>query len=339
MDGAMQSAGRTYNQAHVPRRYTPGHRRFSVYWAWSYPSEANRELTELDNRFSSMTEVRRVGWPSYESCEFGAGRFLQGIAGTLELFHRSLIRFQQVVGEVTEHPVAVFQRVDQAGFVQPIDERIISDTDTLLVFGLDHLASAQEASPAEIAAIAQFLGREGTCVVLGPHHDVGASEDFAERQMEYLHHGDPLVPRQQRFGGYTRSLLRGLDIPVENRYGLRPAVINGTNQIAPLNVNRDLDERGLMEGVDTFNFHLHLPHYALTTERANSVHVLARQPVDCSRPHPFTEAGNREFNSLLWVPPGGERAGDVLVADSTIFTTLFGGQESLERFWKNLACL
>jgi hypothetical protein len=37
--------------------------------------------------------------------------------------------------------------------------------------------------------------------------------------MEYLHHGDPLVPRQQRFGLYTRSLVKGLGVPVENRWG------------------------------------------------------------------------------------------------------------------------
>ena len=37
------------------------------------------------------------------------------------------------------------------------------------------------------------------------------------------------------------------------------------------------------------------------------------------------------------MPPGGDRAGDVLVVDSTIFSTLFGGDESLERFWKNIA--
>ena len=35
--------------------------------AWSYPGEANRDVTELDNRFSTMTEVRRVAWPAYES--------------------------------------------------------------------------------------------------------------------------------------------------------------------------------------------------------------------------------------------------------------------------------
>ena len=38
-------------------------RRFSVYWTWSYPWEANRDVTEMDNRFSTMTEVRRVAWP------------------------------------------------------------------------------------------------------------------------------------------------------------------------------------------------------------------------------------------------------------------------------------
>ena len=41
--------------------------------------------------------------------------FMQGIAGTLELFHRSTIAFQKIVGEVTGHPVAVYQRIDQAG--------------------------------------------------------------------------------------------------------------------------------------------------------------------------------------------------------------------------------
>ena len=51
------------------------------------------------------------------------------------------------------------------------------------------------------------------------------------RAMEYAHHGDPLVPRQQRFGKYTRSLMKGLDVPVENRWGLRPATIKGTMQI------------------------------------------------------------------------------------------------------------
>ena len=65
--------------------------------------------------------------------------------------------------------------------------------------------------------------------------------------------------------------------------------------------------------------------------------LLARQPIDMSHPHPFSLAGNRDFNMFLWMPPRDARAGDILLADSTIFTTLFGSDESLDRFWKNIA--
>ena len=329
---------RAYNQIHVPRKYTPGKRRVSVYVTWSYPGEANRDITELDNRFSTMNEVRRVGWPAFESPQYvDPVMFQQGIAGTLELFFRAWELFQDVVTETTGHPVPMFQRIDHAGRELPLDERILADTDTLFVFGLDHMVTEQEAKPEEIEAVRSFLAREGTCLVLGPHHDVGVSMNMNERAMEYAHHGDALVPRQQRFGKYTRSLMKGLGVPVENRYGLRPAVVQGTNRIAPLSINRDLDARRWLEGVTSFNFHMHLPHYAVTTDDANAVKVLGRQPIDTSKPHPFTEAGNREFNSFLWLPPTGGRAGEILMADSTIFSTLFAGDESLQRFWKNIA--
>jgi hypothetical protein len=331
---------RLYNQINTPRKFVAGGRRFSIYWTWSYPWEANRNVAELDNRFSTITEVRRVAWPLYESVEYSEKMFLQGIAGTLELFHLSIVKFQQVIESVTGQPVPDYQRIDQAGQRLPIDERILADTDTLMVFGLDHMVTEQEAAPEEIEAIKQFLKREGTCLILSPHHDVGFSEDFNQRQQEYKHHGDPLVPRQQRFGKYTRSLMKGLGVPVENRFGLRPATIPGTkNQLVHLSKQMDFDKRGWLNGVNTFNFHMHLPHYAVTTDDTNLIHVLARQPIDMTHPHPFIEAGNSEFNMFLWMPPTNERAGDILLADSTIFTTLFGGDESLERFWKNLAML
>jgi hypothetical protein len=155
--------------------------------------------------------------------------------------------------------------------------------------------------------------------------------------MEYAHHGDALVPRQQRFGKYTRSLMAGLGVPVENQYGLRPGVVPGTSRIAPLTVYRDLDTRGWLNGVSNFSFHKHLPHYAVTTDDTSAVEVLATQPIDMSKPHPFTEAGNREFNSFVWMPPKGLRAGEILLTDSTVFSTLFGADDSLKQFWKNLA--
>jgi hypothetical protein len=233
----------------------------------------------------------------------------------------------------------VFQRIDQAGYKLPIDQRILADADTLMVFGLDHIVSEQEAAPEEIAAIREWLKRGGTCLLLAPHHDVGFSPDLKKRQMEYRHHGDPLVPRQQRFGQYTRSLMKGLDVPVHNTYGLRPALSKGTNDIAPLTSFRDIDSLGLLKNVPTLNFHPHLPHYELTTQDTKAIRLLAKQPVDLDRPHPFTEAGNKEFNCLLWMPSNERRAGDIVLVDSTNFTTLFGGTESLENFWKNLALM
>jgi Dyp-type peroxidase family len=299
----MSATGRTYNELHVPRAYSAGHRRFSVYWTWSYPWEANRDVTELDNRFSTMTEVRRVAWPAYESETYSDRMFLRGIDGTLELSHLSLVNFQTAVGEATDQPVAVYQRVDQAGQRLPIDERILADTDTLMVFGLDHLITDQEAEPEEIAAIAKFLDRDGTCLILGPHHDVGASDDMKQRDVEYHHHGDALVPRQQRFTKYTRSLMKGLVVPVENRWGLRPATVDGTRKTLPLSIAGDLDSRVWLEGVQTFVFHMHLPHYAVTTDDPKAIRVLARQQMDMSRPHPFSDAGNREFTCFCGCRP------------------------------------
>lgn len=335
----LPASARTYNQAHLSRKYTPGRRRISIYWTWSYPWESQRDPAAMDNRFSTMTEVRRVAWPNYETPEWDQAHFLQGIAGTLELFHRSTLDFQSLVGEVTGHPVAVFQRIDQAGYRLPIDERILADTDTLLVFGLDHVLGQDEADPAEVAAIQAWLQRESTCLLLAPHHDVGFTEDIGQRQIEYHHHGDPLVPRQQRFSHYTRSLMKALGVPVYNKWGLRPAVTGSSNQIAPLTAFSDLDTPGLLNNVTTFNFHPHLPHYELTTPQSDSLHVLARQPVDPTRPHPYTQAGNTELNALIWMPAADQRAGEILLVDSTNFTTLFGGTESLVNFWRNLAQL
>lgn len=329
---------RTYNQNHVPRPYARGKRRISIYVTWSYPAEAGRDTYQLDNRFSTMTEVRRVAWPAYEGPEWSDPlQFQQGIAGALELFFWAWAPFQKFMGEHTGNVVPVFQRIDHAGFKLPLDERVLADADTLMVFGLDHAITEQEAAPEEIEAVRQFLKREGTCLVVGPHHEVGISSDPNVRNMEYHHHGDALVPRQQRFGKYTRSLMKGLGIPVENRYGLRPAVVPGSKKVAPLSIERELDSKGWLQGVTNFNFHMHLPHYALTTDDTKLIRVLAKQPIDLSKPHPFTEAGNREFNTFLWMPPSNERAGDILLADSTVFSTLFGADESLENFWRNLA--
>jgi hypothetical protein len=99
----------------------------------------------------------------------------------------------------------------------------------------------------KIEAIREFLRRDGSCLVIGPHRQVAITEDVDRRALEHRHHGDALVPRQQQFGSYS-SVLKGLGIPVKNRWGPRPAVESGTNRIAPLTVTRDLDTRGWLIG-------------------------------------------------------------------------------------------
>ena len=289
--GETKQPARTYNQNHIPRKYTPGKRRVSIYWSWSYPWESQRNTAEMENRFSTMTEVRNVLWPAYETPEWSAAQFLQGIAGTLELFHRSAIAFQELTEEVTGHPVAVFQRIDQAGYKLPVDERILADTDTLLVFGLDHLPSEQAAEPARSTRSGVAETRRHL-----PHDRATPRRRFHRRSETasdgIQHHGDTLVPRQQRFSQYTRSLLQAFDVPVINQWGLRPALVKGTRDIAPLTAFRDLDKRGLLKNVPTLNFHPHLPHYALTRDDGKGS-ACARASADRSRSAPSVHSGGQ----------------------------------------------
>src|SRR5687768_18035112 len=106
MEASMNNA-RTYNQYHTPRKYQGGRRRVTIYNSWSYPAEANRNLSELDNRFSTMTELKRVEWPHWEGEKWSDRNFMQGIAGTLELFYRAWIPFQQVAYEASGNAVPV----------------------------------------------------------------------------------------------------------------------------------------------------------------------------------------------------------------------------------------
>ncbi|HUR07586.1 MAG TPA: hypothetical protein VM347_33940 [Nonomuraea sp.] len=308
----------------------------SIYVSWSYPAEAGRNPAELDNRFSTMTEVRRVNWPAYEDPKWSDPlRFQQGIAGSLELFFWGWAPFQQFTQEATGHPVPVYQRIDQAGFPTPLDERVLADTDTLLLFGLDHAITGQEPAPEEIEALRRFLAREGTCLVLGPHHDVGASDDLAVRDAEYQHHGDALVPRQQRFARYVRTLMRGFGA---RRGPLRPAPRRTGAQEDRSAVHC---QRPGHHGMAGRGDHSQLPHAPAALRRDDRrpgrrprAGQAADRPVQAA--HPFNEAGGTEFNVVLWMPPEGERAGDILLADSTVFSSLFGGDESLRAFWTNI---
>ena len=206
---------RTYNQSHVPRQVRErASGASSIYWTWSYPWEAQRDPAAMENRFSTMTEVRNVALARLRDAGVQRGAAscrASPVRWSCSTAPRSASRRSPA------RPPATRSRCSSAStrraITLPIDERILADTDTLMVFGLDHLPSEQEAAPEEIAAIREWLEREGTCLLLAPHHDVGFTDDLKQRQVEYQHHGDALVPRQQRFSAYTRSLMKALDVP------------------------------------------------------------------------------------------------------------------------------
>ena len=96
--------------------------------------------------------------------------------------------------------------------------------------------------------------------------------------------------------------------------------------------DRDFDTRGCLNGVSNFSVHKHLPHYA----------VLRPSLVDQGslRPNASTsrglihsrKLGNREFNSFVRMPPANKRAGEIVLADSTVFNTLFGAEDGWSAF-------
>ena len=148
------------------------------------------------------------------------------------------------------------------------------------MISLDSARTGQQASEDEIATLRDFLDVAGNLLVVAPHHSIG---DYPEE--EFLHHGDRTTPPEQRFSGFARSILAGLDVPVNNRFGLRRATLPDGDP-APIECDPDLDRLGLLEGVTTFTSHPHLPHFERCGAATEKLDVLARQRVDprCSSP-------------------------------------------------------
>src|SRR5262249_15598687 len=127
--------------------------------------------------------------------------------------------FASQAAEQTGRPVINAERVADDGTVTHLDEALIGDADTIVVISFDSMRTQQSATAAEVAAIRRFLGDPEHVIVVCPHHDIGTMPEA-----EHFHHGDKAIPPRQAFGGFARTLLSGLGVSVENRFGLRPAV-------------------------------------------------------------------------------------------------------------------
>jgi hypothetical protein len=316
-------------------------RRVLIYFAWSTPAEAAAPLTVIDDRFPAIFELRRLFYPTYEALA-DPRSVDQGIAGFLEHVQRpNFVAFAEHAEMQTGHPAIQVERITNAGVAAPLDDALIEDVDTVIVISFDSLRTGQVASRSEIGAVQRFLANADHLIAICPHHDIGETthatpqERMARQLAEHLHHGDKASPPRQGFGGFARSLLAGLGVPVENRFGLRPACLaDGSPE--PVEVEKSLDRLRLLEEVGTFNSHPHLPHLERCEPSISRLDVLARQRIDLTAPpHPFTQNGRATFDALLQSKPE-TFAGTLLVCDTTLWSSTAGGLDSLRRFWSNV---
>lgn len=317
-------------------------RRIAVYYAWSRPGEIGAPLGVIENRFPSLFEIRRMLYPRLQEFR-DPSRFEQSVAGFLDhVMKPNYTGFVELASGWTGQPVLEFERVGDDGVPVPLNDSRVDGIDTLIVVSFDSVRTDQRASAGELQTVGAFLAKPGNLLVVSPHHEIGYAEGLSEseqrhrQEADFAHHGDKMIPPQQRFGGFARSLLAGLGVPVENRFGLHPAA-EPDGSPSPIEIQPGRDRLRLLDGVTTFNLHPHLPHLERRGEAVEKLEVLARQRIDLSAPpHPFTRDGRSSFDALLQSKPG-VFAGDLVVSDATLWQSTAGGVDSLRRLWANLA--
>lgn len=312
-----------------------------LYFSWSRPGETGVPLGIIENRFPTLFESRRMRYPKLRELADPA-RFDQGIAGFLDHIQKpNFVAFAAQAAQQSGRPVLTAERIADDGGCTRLDGKLLKDADTLIVVSFDSLRTEQKPASEEVEAVRRFLDHPDHLMFVCPHHDIGhvaepAGETGRAQQLaEFLHHGDHSIPPQQGFGGFARSLLAALGIPVENRYGLRP-LLEADGTPAPIEVETELDTLRLLSGVPTLNQHAHLPHFERLGDAVDKVEVLARQRIDpAAPPHPFTRGGRKTFDALLQSRPD-VFPGRVLMSDATLFSSTAGGVESLQRLWANI---
>jgi hypothetical protein len=315
-------------------------RKLLIYYAWSRPAETSATLEVIEDRFPALFESRRMAYPRFEAFS-DSEQFDQGIGGFLDcIMKRNFIAFADLARSLTRQDVLQIERVAADGNLTRLTSDLLQSFDTVVVISFDSLRTHQQADRSEVEAIRLFLSQPTNLLAICPHHDIGNTPELPhdERQelqlADFLHHGDRTIPPRQQFGGFARSLLAGLGVPVENRFGLRPATAPD-GAPAPIEVTTELDRLGLLKNVSTFNLHPHLPHLARLGDAATRLDVLARQKIDLAAPpHPFCR-DHSSFDALLQ-SRADTFAGTLLIGDATLWSSTAGGVESLQQLWANV---
>ena len=312
-----------------------------LYFAWSRPGETGAPLAVIDDRFPAIFELRRLFYPKFESLS-DRDDVDPGIGGFLDHIQKpNFTAFAEQAEALTGNSVIQVERMSDDGVKTPLDDALIADADTIVVISFDSIRTSQVTAATEVEAIRRFLDNPDHLIFVCPHHDIGETAEAARQEREdrqiaeHLHHGDPGIPPRQGFGGFARTLLAGLGVPVENRFGLRPAVTTD-GAPAPSEIDHSLDALDLLRGVETFNLHPHLPHLERIGQATDRMEVLARQAINADAPpHPFTQDGRSTFDALLQSSPDAF-AGKLLVCDTTMFSSTAGGVDNLRQLWSNV---
>jgi hypothetical protein len=319
-------------------------RNILMYFPWSRPDEEGAPLGNLNNRFGTLFELRRLQWPKYEDLA-DIERFNQGIAGFFDnILLRNYSLFLEDMRIRKGNVIRIAQRCTSEGKVTLLGDDLLGSVDILIIVSFDSQRTVQHPNEIELAAIRKFLDNPGHTLFVCPHHDIGnvdgvpSSEILAAQEVEFRHHGDRGIPGQQRLGGFAKSLLRDLGVPVSNRFGLRPARTPDGSP-ASIQINSQADRFNLLQGVRNFHLHPHLPHFEMTGDSPQKLDVLVEQSIDLEAPpHPFIRQGRKTFDALLQSKPN-VFGGQLLICDATIWTSTNGGLGSLRQFWANMTRL
>jgi hypothetical protein len=315
-----------------------------MYFPWSRPDEEGAPLGNLNNRFGALFELRRLQWPKYEALA-DSEHFNQGIAGFFDhvlLQNYSLFREDMRIRSGTV--VRTVQRRTADGNLALLDGDLLEGVDILIIVSFDSQRTGQHPNESELAAIREFLEGPSHTLFVSPHHDIGdvdgvpSDEALKAQEVEFHHHGDVGIPGQQRLGGFAKSLLHDLGVPVSNKFGLRPAKM-ADGSPARIKINSQADRFNLLQGVSTFHLHPHLPHFEMLGDSPHKLDVLVEQFIDLEAPpHPFVKQGRKTFDALLQSKPN-IFGGRLLVCDATMWTSTNGGLSSLRQFWANVTRL
>jgi hypothetical protein len=319
-------------------------RNILMYFPWSRPDEEGAPLANLNNRFGALFELRRLQWPKYEDLA-DVEHFNQGIAGFFDhILLQNYSLFLEDMRIRKGNVIRIVERCTSEGKATLLDGDLLDSVDILIIVSFDSQRTGQHPNETELAAIRKFLDDPGHTLFVCPHHDIGnvdgvpSNAVLAAQEVEFRHHGDLGIPGQQRLGGFAKSLLCDLGVPVTNKFGLRPAKTRDGSP-APIQVNSQADRFNLLQGVRNFHLHPHLPHLEMLGDSPHKLDVLVEQSIDLEAPpHPFIKQGRKTFDALLQSKPN-VFGGQLLVCDATIWTSTNGGLGSLRQFWINMTRL